>query len=115
MTRTLLIAIAALVLAAPAQASQLIDRGATGVSLKVNAKGEAMVEYRAHGKQRHVLVWGAVNALDALPGSSAARPQVAFKVDFSGGWGKYGKTQYDDFANTCKSYDGPKLAYFVKG
>ncbi len=40
----------ALVFAAPAGASQLLDRDATGVKLAVNAKGQALVTYRAHGR-----------------------------------------------------------------
>ena len=46
-----------------AGASQLIDRNATDVTLQVNARGEALLTYTAHGQVRHVLAWGAVNAL----------------------------------------------------
>jgi len=103
--------VAALALAAPAQASQLIDRGATGVTLKVNAKGQALVEYRAHGRERHVLVWGAINARHPSP----TVPQVKFKVDYSGGWGTYRRTVWKGFPDACRAYDGPKLAWFVTG
>ena len=54
---------AAAIAAGAAQASQLIDRNATQVSMKVNAKGEAMLTYTAAGKVKHVLAWGAVNAM----------------------------------------------------
>jgi hypothetical protein len=68
-----------------AGASQLIDRDASDVQLLVNAKGEALLSYRAHGVEKHVLAWGAV---DALPATAAAR-QLRLRLDYSGGWGKY--------------------------
>ena len=37
-------------------------------------------------------------------------PQVKFKVDYSGGRGKW-----RSFKNTCRRYDGPTLAWFVAG
>ena len=56
------------------------------LSLKVNRKGEALVTYRrADGRVRRVLAWGAVNAL----APTADVPQVRFRYDYSGGWGKY--------------------------
>jgi hypothetical protein len=73
-------------LAVPAaSASQLIDRNATGVTLLVNAKGEALVSYRAQGLERHVLAWGALNAVTSKVGVQ----QTHFKLDYAGGWGKY--------------------------
>lgn len=101
--------LAALVVPAGAGASQLIDRDATGVTLQVNAKGEALLGYRAHGKARHVLAWGAVNAL----APTKARDQVAFRLDYAGGWGKYRQDVSKGFANVCKPYDGPPLAWKV--
>ena len=53
---------AALVAASVAQASQLIDRNASAIKLETTAKGEAMITYKAEGKLKHVLAWGAVNA-----------------------------------------------------
>src|SRR5262249_233038 len=41
--------------------------------------------YRAHGRMRHVLAWGAVNAR----ASKAGMLQTEFEVDYAGGWGKY--------------------------
>src|SRR4051812_1704914 len=79
--------VAAALLAQTASASQLIDRNAHGVKLAVNGKGEAMLTYTAGGKVKHVLAWGAVNAISP----TQARPQVAFKLDYAGGWGKYRK------------------------
>src|SRR6266849_7691344 len=82
--------IAAAVAASAAHASQLIDRNATNVSMKADAQGEAMLTYTVAGKVKHVLAWGAENAIAPAPG----RKQVAFKLDYSGGYGKYHRTTY---------------------
>ena len=50
-------------MASAANASQLIDRNASAESMLVNNKGEAMLTYTADGKVKHVLAWGAVNAI----------------------------------------------------
>src|SRR5690349_2346523 len=84
-------------LASTAGASQLIDRNATGVKLAVNAKGEALMTYRAEGKTKHVLAWGAVNAIAPTRG----RAQVALKLDYAGGWGKYHKNYWQTFGGAC--------------
>jgi hypothetical protein len=96
--------------AAPATASEIIDRNATGISLAVNAKGEAMVTYTAAGKLKRVLAWGAVNAVPPTPGGA----QVAFKLDYSGGYGKYHKNYWQTFGTACGKYTGPQLPWFVK-
>jgi hypothetical protein len=101
--------LAALAVPAGAGASQLIDRDATGVTLKVDAKGEALIAYRAHGKVRHVLAWGAVNAL----APTRSRDQVAFRLDYAGGWGKYRKDVSPSFKNVCTKYTGPSLAWLT--
>src|SRR4051794_22996251 len=108
---TLLAAVAvALAATTVAGASQLIDRDATHVTLAANAKGEAMVAYSAGGKVKHVLVWGAVNALTP----TRARKQVSFSLDYSGGYGKYHKNGYwNTFGGGCAAYDGPALAWKV--
>ena len=98
-----------LALASAAAASQLIDRNATGVQLAVNAKGEALLTYRAHGRTQHVLVWGAVDALQPTSG----RPQVRLKKDYAGGYGKYRTEYWRTFQNSCHTYDGPKLSFLV--
>jgi hypothetical protein len=95
----------ALAAAAPANASQLIDRNAKGVKLQVDAQGRALLTYTAAGKLKHVLALGAVNALTP----SAGGKQVQFKVDYSGGWGLYHKTLWKGFKNTCRAYDGPAI------
>lgn len=106
--RRLLFALVCLVAAAApsyASAAQLIDRDAQHLKLSVNSKGEALLSYSSHGKTKHVLIWGAVNALPP----STARPQVRFKVDYAGGWGKYHTLYWKTFKNACRAYDGPKL------
>src|SRR3954463_15732466 len=102
---------AALVSSGVAGASQLIDRNASGTKLAVNTKGEALLTYRAAGKTKHILVWGAVNARQ----SNSGKPQVRFQKDYSGGWGKYHTNYWQTFRNGCRAYDGPKLAFFVAG
>ena len=95
--------------ASPASASQLIDRDASGISLAVNAKGEALISYTTGGKARHVLAWGGINAVAPTRG----RTQVEFNLDYAGGWGKYHKDYWQTFGSECGSYDGPALAWKV--
>jgi hypothetical protein len=107
-----LAAVASIVVAAPATGSELVqDPNVSMVSLKVNGKGEALVSYRrSDGRVRHVLVWGAVNAR----APSAEVPQVRFKWDYAGGWGKYRNGKYwSRFKDGCRPYDGPPLAMLV--
>jgi hypothetical protein len=99
----------AAVLAGPASASQLIDRNATAVTLRVNADGEALVDYIVNGHERHVLAWGAVNA---LPPTRSGK-QVAFSLDYSGGYGRYHQNYWQTFPRFCGRYDGPELSWFV--
>jgi hypothetical protein len=99
---------------ARALASQAFtDTNVTSPTLQVNTRGEALVTYtRASGTVRHVLVWGAVNALPP----TADEPQVRFAFDYSGGWRKYRNPGYwKTFKNGCRPYDGPALADFVAG
>jgi hypothetical protein len=95
--------------ASTASASQLIDRNAHGVRLLIDSKGEALITYTAGGKVHHVLAWGAVNAI----APTRARPQVAFKLDYAGGWGKYHSDYWKTFSGSCGAYDGPPLAWKV--
>src|SRR5215213_1087401 len=100
----------AAVAAPSAMSAQLIDRNAQGVHFAVNSRGEALLSYRARGKVRHVLAWGAMNADAPTP----TRQQVAFKLDYTGGWGKYRDDGYwKTFVNTCARYDGPRLPWVV--
>lgn len=100
-------------LAAPAGASeQLTDVDLRAPTLQVNAKGEALVTYtRRDGSVRHVLLWGAVNG---NPSPAPGVPQVRFRKDYAGGWGKYRDAGYwRRFRNACRPYDGPALPYLV--
>jgi hypothetical protein len=99
---------AATVAVGPASASQLIDRNASRVKLAVNASGEALLTYRARGRVQHVLAWGAINARQPTSG----RPQVRFRKDYSGGWGSH-RRSWKTFADRCRRYDGPPLAFVV--
>jgi hypothetical protein len=60
----------------PAYPSQLIDRNAVDVQLVVDAKGEAMLNYTAGDQTKHVLAWGAVNAIPP----NKTRKQTAFSL-----------------------------------
>ena len=112
---TLLLLLVLLVAAGSASAAQLIDRDARGLTLRVNGRGEALLSYLSDGQEKHVLVWGAINALPPSP----SRPQAHFQVDYSGGWGKYhhqlfaGKVYWRSFPGSCGRYTGPKLPYLV--
>ena len=92
-------------------ASQTIASNVTSVQLAVNAKGEALVTFtRANGPTARVLAWG---ALDAAP-PDANVPQQRFKLDRTGGWGKYRKARYwRTFKNVCRPYTGPALPYGI--
>lgn len=105
----IVLAIAAMLVGAGrASASGLLDVNATHVSLAVRG-GTALVTYRAGGKTRHVLVWGAVNALTPDSG----RPQVRFELDYSGGLHSRHRAVWVRFRNECRPYTGPPLAYEV--
>src|SRR6476646_4980277 len=77
-----LVAFAACLFGGNAQASErLADVDVSGVSLRVDAHGEALVTYRTGaGAVRHVLAWGAENAV--APDPEVA--QEAFHLDYSG-------------------------------
>jgi hypothetical protein len=105
----LFVVLVAALSAATANASTLVDRNAHGVQLAVNAKGEALVSYTASGKVKHVLAWGALNAI----APTRARPQLDFKLDYAGGWGKYHKDYWKTFGRSCGAYNGPPLAWKV--
>jgi hypothetical protein len=81
-----LLVLASAVFAPAAGATQVISTSTvTGLTLGVNSKGEALLTYKQSGKVVHVLAWGAVNAIPPQP----AGAQVAFKLDYSGGFDKY--------------------------
>jgi hypothetical protein len=101
---------------APAQGVASTSVGAADTrhaSLKVNADGVALVEFVQPGRgARHVLVWGAINALAHPTDSSSV--QQAFKLDYSGGWkSRHDAGYWRRFKNDCGAYDGPPLPLLV--
>ena len=92
--------------AGPAGAAEIVTRDAQNVRLATDNQGRALVTYSQGGRMWHVFYSGAINARQP----SRVDPQVKFKVDYSGGRG-----QWKTFKNTCRSYDGPKLAFFLTG
>jgi hypothetical protein len=109
--RRLFLTAAVILFALPgvASAAQLIDRNATGVHISINKQGQALLTYRKGGATKHVLVWGAINALPPTAGAH----QVKLKVDYSGGWGTYHTLYWKHFAGSCGRYDGPALPNVV--
>ena len=107
----LIAVIAAVALPATASASEIIDRNANDVSVKVAQNGQALISYKARGKRWNVLAWGAVNAIQPSPG----RKQIEFKLDYSGGYGTYKRDVWKTFKDACRPYDGPALQWFVSG
>jgi hypothetical protein len=101
------------VFASSAFGSQLIDRNVSAVTLAVNGNGQALVSYRnVYGRQRHVLIWGAINAKQPKRGVRQAR----FRLDYSGGYGTYHRDVWKTFKNACGPYSGPQpLAWYVSG
>ena len=68
-----------------------------------------MLTYTAGGKLKHVLAWDAINAI----APTQARAQVAFRLDYAGGWGKTHTKLWKTFGSRCGAYDGPPLAWKV--
>jgi len=95
-----------------AASEALTDTNLKSIALAVNVKGEALLTYvRANGTVRHVLAYGAINA-NAPTDPNV--PQVRFRWDYAGGWGKYRNAGYwKTFKNACAPYDGPALPYLV--
>jgi hypothetical protein len=101
---------AALWLPAAASAAAVFgDRDVVGPTLAVDARGTALVTYRTQaGLTRHVLAWGAVNAIPHPTDPESVQQQ--FQLDYSGGWKSRHDPQYwRTFRNGCRRYDGPPL------
>jgi hypothetical protein len=109
----LVAALVASVLPASAGSSELIDRDARAVSLQVNARGIALISYATRsGSARHVLAWGAINAVPNADGG----PQQKFQLDYSGGWkSRHNADYWRTFKDVCTPYTGPQLPFFVVG
>jgi hypothetical protein len=100
---------AAFVLPATARASFIVARDAQGIKLGVDDSGVAMVTFTENGVLKHIMARGAVDAIAPKAGAK----QVAFDVDWAGGWGWKHQQVWKTFTNTCGRYDGPPLAYLV--
>jgi hypothetical protein len=99
---------------AQAVASTIVGAALTRqASLKVNADGVGLVEFQQPGGgMRHVLVWGAINALPHP--TESATGQQAFELDYSGGWkSRHDAGYWRRFRNVCGAYDGPPLPLLV--
>jgi hypothetical protein len=92
-----------------AGASQLIARNTSSERLVVTSSGDALISYHGDGRLRRVLVWGALNARPP----SAETPQAQFRIDYSGGWRSHRKALWKTAKNTCGTYRGPQLPFFV--
>ena len=94
----------------PLRSEPLQDANVAFVSLKVNAKGEALFTYRrSDGRLRHVLAWGRAQRRRAVAGTGAGE----VRWDYAGGWGGTGREVLEGFKNRCQAYDGPALALLV--
>jgi hypothetical protein len=107
----LAVVLVVLVAAPPAAASQLIDRNAKYVKFAVNRRGVAALDYWAGGRHKHVLVWGAINAV--RPDRDHPRSQREFRLNYAGGyrsrWGaRYWRRVFR--GDVCRRYTGPPLA-----
>ena len=102
----LFVIVTAVAVPATASASEIIDRNANDVSLKVAQNGQALVSYSARGKRWNVLAWGALNALHPTP----AGKQVEFKLDYSGGYGTYKKRRLEDVQERLPRVRRPRAA-----
>ncbi len=112
MRLTILLPILAALLLAPSSGAseQFADMNLRKPTLKVNKKGQALVEYTTEqGLRRRVLMWGAINANHPTREAN----QVRFRRDFTGGMHTFKRPVWKRFANACKRYDGPALAYLV--
>lgn len=108
-TLSTLVAVALAGLPDAAQASQLVARHTSFERLAVSRDGKALVTYRSGGELRRVVAWGAVNARPP----SREVPQVAFRLDYSGGWKTFGRGYWASHRNVCGRYRGPVLPWIV--
>jgi hypothetical protein len=104
------ILVAVLLAPAVSASEQFADMNLRKPTLKVNRKGQALVEYTTErGLRRRVLMWGAINARHP----SREGTQVRFRRDFTGGMATFKRPVWRKFVNGCRRYDGPPLAYLV--
>lgn len=99
LTRLLVIAAITLACASAASASTLVTRNPqSGVNLKVNRNGVAMMTVKVGGRWQHIFAWGAVNL-------SRGR----LRLDYSGGQGTSG-AHWHTFVNVCRPYRGEQFS-----
>jgi hypothetical protein len=108
---TLVAAALAQLAVARANATFIVGRNPQHPKLQVDSTGHAIVSFTSGGKAQHIMVWDAVNAVPPKRGGQ----QVAFKVDFSGGFAIHKSGYWKTIKNVCKPYTGPKLAWYVAG
>jgi hypothetical protein len=99
----------ALALPARAEASQLIARNTSSERLAVGRDGKVLITYHARGRLHRVIAWGAVNARTP----DQVRSQVGFGVDYSGGWGQFGRPVWKTLRDACGPYRGPAIPWLV--
>ena len=92
-----------------ATGSQLIARNTSTERLAVSADGKALLTYHGQGRLQRVLAWGATNARQP----TQVVEQTEFRVDYSGGWGTFGRPVWKGFRNACGRYRGPALPFLV--
>jgi hypothetical protein len=90
-------------------ASQLIARNTSTERLSVSSDGKALVTFHSRGRLQRVLAWGARNA--RTPSAEAA--QAEFRLDYSGGFGTFGRPVWRSLRNACGRYKGPPLPWLV--
>jgi hypothetical protein len=91
--------VCALVLPAASQASFIVDRNATGATLRITGQ-TAIVNWTSRGTRRSVVLAGAANA---RPPSQSV-PQVSFHAAY-----RYGAQA----GGSCRPYTGPALPFLV--
>lgn len=103
------VAVAFAVAPGVASASKLIARNTSTERLAVSADGKALLTFHGQGRLQRVLVWGAVNAR----APTQAKAATEFDIDYSGGWGRYGRPVWKTLRDTCRPYRGPALPFVV--
>ena len=103
----------ALLVAAPARATFIVDRNVKHPTLKVDRRGHALVQYtRRNGRRVNLLSWGAVNG---VANEKLAARQTMFRIDYTGGWAIGRPRLWKRIRDACEPYDGPPLPLFVAG
>ena len=92
-----------------ASGSQPVARNTSTERLAVSADGKALLTYHGQGRLQRVLAWGATNARQP----TQVVEQTEFRVDYSGGWGTFGRPVWKGFRNACGRYRGPALPFLV--